>query len=106
MQWAPHVLRRLAEIADAFDTLGLHTRQGEILACRRCPEGYRTVAYYAPDLMITLSIANGEAHLTWRAGDASDDRHITLETSEAVIDAILLEAVSAVVNARLVETPA
>ncbi len=100
-QVAPHVLRRLAEIAAVCDAPGLRAGQGEILACWRGPEGYRTVEYAAPELTIALNAAHGRAHLTWRAGDARDDRRITLETSSEAIDAMLLDAVSAFVRARL-----
>ncbi len=100
-QVAPHLLRRLAEISAAFDSPGLQGGHGEILACRRGSEGYRTVEYTAPELTIALNAASGRAHLAWRAGSARDDRRVTLETTEEAIDAILLEAMTAFVNGRL-----
>ena len=105
-QFSPHLLRRFAEIAAAFDAPGLPAGRGELLACRSGPEGYRMVEYDAPDFRMTLNITKGEARLTWRAGDATDDRRITLETPEAVIDAVLLDAVSAYVNWRIAQAPA
>ncbi len=105
-QCSPHLLRRFAEIAAAFEAPGLHAAQGAILACRRGPEGYRMVEYDAPDFMITLRIIHGEARLTWRAGDVTEDRRVTLETPDAAIDAILLDAVAAYVTWRTAQTPA
>ncbi len=104
-QFSPHLLRRFAEIAAAFDVPGLRAGRGEILACRSGPEGYRMVEYDAPDLRISLEITGGEARLRWRAGDATDDRRITLDTPEAAIDAILLDAVSAFVGWRTARAP-
>ncbi len=105
-QVAPHLLRRLAEISAACGAPGLQGGHGEILACRRGSEGYRTVEYTAPELTITLNAANGRAHLAWRAGSARDDRRVTLETTEETIDGILLEAVTAFVNGRLAQRTA
>jgi hypothetical protein len=99
--FAPYLLRRLAEVAAAFDTPGLHSGQGAILACRSRADGYRAVEYDAPELSIAFDIVNGEAHLQWRAGEEVDDRRITMDTPEIVIDAALLDAASAYVHRRV-----
>lgn len=96
--FAPHLLRRLAEIAAVFDGPGLHSGQGAILACRSRVNGYRAVEYDAPDLAVAFDVIEGDARLRWRAGDEVDDRRITLETPEIVIDTALLDAVSAYAN--------
>lgn len=99
--FAPHLLRRLAEVAAAFDAPGLHSGQGAILACRSRADGYRAVEYDAPDLSVAFDVVNGEAHLRWRAGDETDDRRITIDTPEIVIDTALLDAVSSYANRRV-----
>ncbi len=99
--FAPHLLRRLAEVAAVFDRPGLHSGQGAILAYRSRADGYRAVDYDASDLSIAFDVINGEAHLRWRAGDETDDRRITMETPEVVIDTALLDAVSAHANRRV-----
>jgi hypothetical protein len=96
--FAPHLLRRLAEIAAVFDRPGLHSGQGAILACRGRADGYRAIEYDAPELSIAFDVINGEAHLQWRAGEEIDDRRITINTPEIVIDAALLDAASAYAN--------
>lgn len=105
-QFSPHLLRRFAEIAAAFDAPGLSAGRGELLACRSGSEGYRMVEYDASDFRMILHVTEGEARLRWHAGDATDDRRITLETPEAVIDAVLVDAVSAYVNWRIAQAPA
>lgn len=102
--FAPHLLRRLAEIAAVFDTPGLHSGQGAILACRSRSDGYRAVEYDAPDLSIAFDIIDGEARLRWHAGDEMDDRRITMGMPESVIDTALLDAVSAYANRRIRST--
>ena len=99
--FAPYLLRRLAEVAEAMDAPGLHSGQGAILACRSRSAGYRAVEYDAPDLSVAFDVAAGEAHLRWRAGNEADDRHITMGTPEIVIDTALLDAVSAYTNRRV-----
>lgn len=103
--FAPHLLRRLAEIAAVFDAPGLHSGQGAILACRSRADGYRAIEYDAPDLSVAFDIVNGEAHLCWRAGDETDDRRITMSTPEVVIDTALLDAVSAYTNRSTAPLP-
>lgn len=98
---APHLLRRLAEVATVFDAPGLHAGLGAILACRSGAAGYRSVEYDAPDLAISFAMEEGAAHLRWRAGGETDDRRVTMETPEAAFDAAILDAVSAYANARL-----
>lgn len=95
----PHMLRRFADMAAAFDTPALSSGQGAILA-RRDAHGYHTVEFAASDLHIVLDVTDGEAHLSWLAGGKADDRLITIETPDATLDAMLLEAVSAYVKAR------
>jgi hypothetical protein len=99
--FAPYLLRRLAEVAAVFDTPGLHSGQGAILACRSRADGYRAVEYDAPDLSIAFDVINGEAHLQWRAGEEIDDRRLTMDTPEIVIDTALLDAASAYANRRV-----
>jgi len=99
--FAPHLLRRLAEVAGVLDTPGLHSGQGAILACRSRADGYRAVEYDAPDLSVAFDVLNGEAHLRWHAGDETDDRRIAMDTPEIVIDTALLDAVSAYANRRV-----
>lgn len=104
--FAPHLLRRLAEIAGVLDAPGLHSGQGAILACRSRADGYRAVEYDAPDLCVAFDVINGEAHLRWRAGDETDDRRIAMDTPEVVIDTALLDAVSAYANRRVASASA
>jgi len=104
--FAPHLLRRLAEVAAVFDAPGLHSGQGAILACRSRADGYRAVEYDAPDLSVAFDVIDGEAHLRWRAGDETDDRRITMDTPEVVIDTALLDAVSAYANRRVASATA
>ncbi|MDQ6908076.1 MAG: hypothetical protein M3176_14730 [Chloroflexota bacterium] len=99
--FAPHLLRRLAEVAGVLDAPGLHAGQGAILACRSRADGYRAVEYDAPDLSVTFDVLNGEAHLRWHAGDELNDRRIAVDTPEIVIDTALLDAVSAYANRRV-----
>jgi hypothetical protein len=101
----PYVLRRFADIAAAFDAPGLHSEQGAIFA-RRDTLGYHTVEFVANDLHIVLEVLDGDAHLFWLAGGKTDDRHITIETPGAAIDAILLAAVSAYAEAHAAGDPA
>jgi hypothetical protein len=98
---APHLLRRLAEMATVLDAPCLHSGVGAILACRSRAHGYRSVEYDAPDLAISFDIEEGAAHLRWRAGGEADDRLVTMETPEAALDAAILDAVSAYANTRL-----
>ncbi len=104
--FAPHLLRRLAEIAEALNAPGLHSGQGAILACRSRADGYRAVEYDAPDLSVVFDIIAGEAHLRWRAGNESDDRLITPDTPEVAFDTALLDAVSAYANRRVASVTA
>ena len=99
--FAPHLLRRLAEVAAVFDRSGLRSGQGAILAYRSRADGYRAVEYDAPDLSVSFDVINGEAHLRWRAGNETDDRRITIDTPEVVIDTAVLDAVSAHANRRI-----
>ncbi|HEY7908569.1 MAG TPA: hypothetical protein VIC60_06820 [Thermomicrobiales bacterium] len=100
----PYVLRRFADMAAAFDTPGLYSEQGAIFA-RRDVHGYHSVEFAANDLHIVLDVTDGEAHLSWLAGGDTDDRPITIETPGAVIDAMLLAAVSAYAKAHAAGTP-
>lgn len=95
----PYVLRRFADIAAAFDAPALRAGQGAIFA-RRDAYGYHTVEFVATDLHIVLEVVEGDAHLFWLAGGMTDDRPITVETPGAVIDAMLLDAVSAYATTR------
>lgn len=102
---APHVLRRLAEIAAVFDAPGLHSGQGAILACRSNATGYRAVEYDSPGLAVAFDVVAGAAHLSWRAGGTTGDCRIERETTEAEIDDCLLDAVSTYINWRLAHVP-
>jgi hypothetical protein len=95
----PYVLRRFADMAAAFDSPGLYSAQGAIVA-RRDRQGYHTVEFVANDLHIVLEVVDGDAHLFWIAGGKTDDRPITIETPGAVLDAMLLAAVAAYAEAR------
>jgi hypothetical protein len=96
---APSILRRFAEMADAFDAPGLRSGQGTILA-RRGAHGYTLGEYAAIDLHILAEVVDGEARLSWLAGGETDDRLLLSDTPQAMIDAAILDAVSAYVNTR------
>lgn len=96
---APYILRRFAEMANAFDAPGIRAGQGTILA-RRDAHGYSFVEYSAGDLHIVADVVDGEAHLSWLAGGETDDRRVLSDTPQSVIDATILDAVSAYVNTR------
>ncbi len=91
---APHVLRRFTDIAAAFDVSAQHLGQGGIYA-RRDDHGYHTVELAIIGLHIMLDHDDGDAQLSWLAGDAAGNRTVTLETPTTEIDALLLDAVSA-----------
>jgi hypothetical protein len=101
----PYVLRRFADIAAAFDAPALHVGQGGIFA-RRDVYGYHTVEFAASDLHIVLDHDDGQAHLSWLAGDATDNWTVTTDTPTAEIDAMLLAAITAFVKARGAADPA
>lgn len=98
--YAPYVLQRFAEVASGCHARHLPGEQGAILA-RRDDEGYRAVEYSTVGLHIIFHVVNGEAHLHWHAGDETGDRIITAATATAVIDATILDAVSAFVEGRV-----
>lgn len=100
----PYLLRRFADMAAAFDAPGLRSEQGAILA-RRDAHGYHSVEFAANDLHIVLDVADGEAHLSWLAGGEADDRTIDIDTPGAVIDAMLLAAVTAYAKAHAAADP-
>lgn len=96
---APYILRRFADMVAAFDAPGMRSGQGAILA-RRDAHRYTLVEYSAIDLHIVADVVDGEAHLSWLAGGETDDRRLLSDTPQALIDAALLDAVSAYVNTR------
>lgn len=101
----PYLLRRFADMAAAFAAPALRSGQGTILA-RRDAYGYHTVEFVASDLHIVFEVFEGVAHLFWLAGGKTDDRPIAMETPSTVIDAMLIDAVSAYAESRTeVESP-
>lgn len=90
----PYLLRRFADMSVAFDASAPRSDQSAIFA-RRDAQGYHTVEFVANDLHIVLEVVDGGAHLFWLAGDMTDDLPITMETPSAVIDRMLIDAVSA-----------
>lgn len=98
--YAPYVLQRFATVASGCHARHLPGEQGAILA-RRDDEGYHAVEYSTAGLRITFDVVNGEAHLHWNADGETGDRVITAGAATAVIDATILDAVSAFVEARI-----
>jgi hypothetical protein len=96
----PYLLRRFADLAAAFDAPALRANQGAIYA-RRDAYGYHTVEFVGNDLHIVMELFNGEAHLFWLAGGRTDDRPVTIETPQTMLDAMLLDAVSAYADAHV-----